>query len=110
MRNQGLLVYVVLVFLMSGIFTTYVFGQQNSETVVKESNPEYDNVSWQDVNNKREEREHNNFFSNIYYTYFNHHKETTYGGEEIDVVQTAGNVDFENNDSPVQFVHVTSDK
>jgi hypothetical protein len=110
MRNHSLLVYMVLVILMSGVFTAYAFGEQSTETVVKESNPAYDNITWQDVNNKREEREHDNFFTHMYYTLFKHHKETTYEGEEIDVVQTAGNVDFEDNNSPISFVHVTSDQ
>ena len=110
MRNHVSLVYMLVIFLMSGALITDAFSHEQAETVVKESNPEYDNITWQDVNRKREEREDRNFFSNIYYTFFKSHKEPTYTGEEISVVQTAGNVDFENGNSPISFVHVSTDK
>ena len=110
MRRYGLFVSLVVMLLILGIDVHYSFGEESTETVVKESNPEYDNVTWQDVNHKREEREKKNFFSNIYYTLFKHHEETTYTGEKVDVVQTAGNVDYGDDDAPIQYLHITSDQ
>ncbi len=70
---------------------------------------DYDAVTWQDVNQKREERDKGNFFSNMYYYVFKQRKETTYQGDEITVIQTAGNIAPDDNDSPIDFVHITSD-
>ncbi|MFC1809499.1 hypothetical protein ACFL3D_05210 [Candidatus Omnitrophota bacterium] len=108
MHRNCISILILFIFFVTAFACPYSFSHEEEVESVQPSSSQYDDITWHDINKKRKERE-KNFFTKIYHYLFNTETETTYQGDEVTVIKTAGNVNFGNNDSPVQIVQVSSD-